>query len=270
MAIENLFATNSNAETSSSRTLSGTAQLTNVANNIALQIINAMNNDIEKYADKLRNSQHDSSAMDMLIEEIAPLASHLEEVSFLNELSDDTINGMLKSQQSKRSRCKAKAMTMDNYKSLMVGSISENLIRLATGKEKNGVGNSRAAGSVDYTTEQLEQFEKDQEALRKEIRNVQSKKSIMKSKAGFSESDERWIALCRVEQQLKGLRTTNGGTRTVEVDTTKIAVKELLTDVDIEHLKAAECKQLLHKIADLVFDDEQIADEQIADEQDAE
>lgn len=265
MAIENLFETNSNTATSSSRELSGTAQLTNVASSIAVQIINVMNENIEEYADKLRNSQHDSSAMDALIEEIAPLANHLEEVSFLNELSDDTIDGMLKSQQSKRSRCKAKAMTMDNYKSLMVGSISENLIRLATGKEKNGVGNRRAAGSVDYTTEQLEQFEKDQEALRKEIRNVQSKKSIMKSKAGFSESDERWIALCRVEQQLKSLRTTNGGTRTVEVDTTKIAVKELLTEVDIEHLKAAECKELLHKIADLVFDDEQAADEQAAE-----
>jgi hypothetical protein len=92
---------------------------------------------------------------------------------------------MLKSQQSKRSRAKSKAMTLDNYTTLLTAAIAEDIIREIYNKPKSAGGFHRAAGTVDYTIDQLQALHDDQEALRKEIRNVQSKKSIMKSKNPF-------------------------------------------------------------------------------------
>ena len=250
--MNNLFAAVNNVSTTSNRGLSGTAQLTSVAGDIASKILNTMNNSIDEYVDDIKASQANNDAMDELIEKVHPLNE--VDIDFLKEIDDYTIEGMLKSQQSKRSRCKSKAMTMDNYRALMTGAIAENLIRLATGKEKHAGGSRRMAGSVDYTIEQLQALGEDQEALRKEIRNVQSKKSIMKSKADFNESDERWLALLKAEQQLKDMRIS--GASIIEVDTTKNALTDLLTDVDIHSLKAADAKELLEKIAALAHNND--------------
>lgn len=246
-AMNNLFATVNEAATVGTRGLSGTAQLTSTASNIASEILQVMNADIEEYVEDIKASQADNNVMDKLIEKVYPLTN--VDVDFLRELDDETIEGMLKSQQSKRSRCKSKAMTMDNYRALMTGAIAENLIRLATGKEKHAGGPRRMAGSVDYTIEQLQMLGEDQEKLKKEIRNVQSKKSIMKSKADFDESDERYQALLRAEQQLKDMRVSTGAV--VEVDTTKDALSDLLADKDVHGMKAAEAKELLEQIAAL-------------------
>lgn len=248
-AINNLFTTESNSLTTNNRSLSGTAQLTSVASNIAAEVINVMNNDIDTYVDDIKRSQTDNDFMDSLIERIHPLTE--VDVEFLKELDEETLDGMLKSQQSKRSRCKSKAMTLDNYKSLMVGAIAENLIRLATGKEKHSAGSRRVSGSIEYTVEELEALNNDQDKLRKEIRNIQSKKSIMKSKADFDENSERWQQLLKVEQQLKDMRV---GTTTeyVEVDTTKNKLNELLNSVDTQNMHAKDTKALLEQIAEMV------------------
>ena len=246
--MNNLFAAESNNTTVGNRGLSGTAQLTQTASNIATEIIRVMNDDIDTYVYDIRKSQSDNNAMDALIEKVHPLVD--TDVSFLEMLDDKTLDGMLKSQQSKRSRCKSKAMTMDNYRALMTGAIAENLIRMVTGKQKNAVGARRMSGSVEYTIEQLQDFANDQDKLRKEIRNVQSKKSIMKSKADFDENSERYQQLLRVEQQLKDMRTTT--TEIVEVDRTADALSELIAGKDFEHMKAADAKALLAQIASLV------------------
>lgn len=243
----NLFATVNEATTVGNRGLSGTAQLTSVASNLANTILQVMNSDIDNYVEDIKSSQVDNNAMDKLIERVHSLNE--VDVDFLKELDEETIDGMLKSQQSKRSRCKSKAMTMDNYKALMTGAIAENLIRIATGKEKHSSGARRMSGSVDYTIEQLQMLGEDQEKLKKEIRNVQSKKSIMKSKADFDESDERYQALLRAEQQLKDMRVS--GSSIVEVDTTKNALTDLVQGVDIDTMKAADAKALLAQIAAL-------------------
>ena len=154
---------------------------------------------------------------------------------------------MLKSQQSKRSRSKNKVMTLDNYRNLMSGAVSELLIRQAMGKAKSSMGYRRASGSVEYTAEELEIFKNDQEALKREIRNVQSKKSIMKSKADFTEEDERWGQLLAAEETLKGMRV-GGGIKTVVVDKTGEQLKAELGDKDIDSLKAADAKALLKKL----------------------
>lgn len=255
----NLFATVNEATTVGNRGLSGTAQLTSVASDLANTILQVMNSDIDNYVEDIKASQVDNNAMDKLIERVHSLNE--VDVDFLKELDEETIDGMLKSQQSKRSRCKSKAMTMDNYKALMTGAIAENLIRIATGKEKHSSGARRMAGSVDYTIEQLQELSEDQERLKKEIRNVQSKKSIMKSKADFDESDERYQALLRAEQQLKDMRVS--GSNIVEVDTTKNALTDLVQGVDIDSMKAADAKALLAQIAALAHnnDSEELEDE---------
>lgn len=245
MSINELF-TNETQETSTNaRQLSGTAELTHIANNVAMSIIRSMETDIETYRPRISESALDSKKMDALLDEFRPWCD-IEEDSLLRNLDEKTVDGMLKSQQSKRSRLKNKAMTLDNYTNLMSAAIAENLIRELYSMPKNTGYHGRRASALDYTPAELEAFEADQEALRREIRNIQSKKSIMKSKADFDEASEHWLALLKAEQTLKDLRV--GGR---SVDHTKVALTEMLDGIDLEHLKSADAKELLAAIKNM-------------------
>lgn len=255
MSMNNLFAESSNETvTTNSRSLAGTAQLTSIASNLTAEVIGKLNENIEEYMEQFNASKSDHGAMDALIE----LMVNFDEVDyeFIKELNETTVDGMLKSQQSKRSRAKGKAMTLDNYKSMMTAAIAEKIIRLATGKTKNAVGVRRGSGQVSFSDEELEALKDNQEQLKKELRNIQSKKSIMKSKANFSEEDERWQQLLVAEDQLKSIRvSTRGTTKIVEVDTTKEKLEEAFDGIDIESIekmKAADSKALLAKLAELI------------------
>lgn len=243
-------ATENNETTSNARNLAGTAQLTSVANELVAKCISELNDNLDTYRDEFAASQKDHSAMDALLAKLIDFDTI--DVEFIKELDETTVDGMLKSQQSKRSRAKGKVMTMDNYKSMMSGAIAENLIRKATGKAKSAGGARRMSGSVDFTAEQLEELREDQERLKKELRNVQSKKSIMKSKADFSEEDERWQALLVAEEQLKSIRVSTGRTQVVKVDETKEKLAEVLADVDPNSLRASDSKELLAQIKELL------------------
>lgn len=250
MLNEMFIATENNEKTTNARTLAGTAQLTAVANELVAECIKKLNDNLDEYREDFEASKHDHNAMDKLLAKLIDYDT--VDVKFIKELDKTTVDGMLKSQQSKRSRAKSKAMTMDNYKSMMSGAIAENLIRKATGKVKSAGGARRMSGSVEFTAEQLEELKNDQDRLKKEIRNIQSKKSIMKSKADFSEDDERWQALLVAEEQLKSIRVSTGRTQVVKVDETKDALAKTLAEVDIEHLKAADSKELLAKIKAMI------------------
>lgn len=251
MSINEMFnATENNEATANARSLAGTAQLTAVANELVAQCIKTLNDNLDEYREDFEASKHDHNAMDKLLAKLIDFYD--VDVEFIKELDETVVDGMLKSQQSKRSRAKSKAMTMDNYKSMMAGAIAENLIRKATGKAKSAGGARRMSGSVDFTAEQLEALQADQEQLKKEIRNVQSKKSIMKSKADFTEEDERWQALLVAEEQLKSIRVTTGGTKVVKVDETKDKLAEMLSDIDPNDLKAADSKEMLARVKELL------------------
>ena len=254
MTMNNLFAESNNTVTTNGRGLAGTAQLTEIASHLTNDVIAQLNENIDEHMELFKASQREHSAMDTLIEEMVDFST--VDYDFIYQLDDKTVDGMLKSQQSKRSRCKSKAMTMDNYKSLMSAAIAENLIRKATGRTKNSVGVRRGSGSVTFTEEYLEQLKDDQEKLKRELRNVQSKKSIMKSKAGFDPESERWQELLVAEEQLKSIRvTTRGTTKVVEVDTTKKELEEAFDGInleDIKQMKAADSKALLEKLAGLL------------------
>lgn len=255
MSINELFH-NETKETTNARALSGTAELTRISNNAAVNIIRSMEEQIDVYRERIAKSANDSKEMDTLLDEFRPWCD-IEEDHPLRHLDDATVEGMLKSQQSKRSRTKSKTMTLDNYCTLMTATIAESLLREMYNKPKSSAFGSRRSSTVDYTPAELEAFAADQESLRREIRNVQSKKSIMKSKADFDESSEQWMALLKAEQMLKDLRVNAS---VVEVDHTKDKLKELLAGKDIEHLKATDSKELLSIIADMIGDGEENAE----------
>lgn len=246
--LNNMFDNETTEVSISSRSLAGTAQLTQLSVSLANDVLAAIaKDDFDK--DLFAASKTDHSAMDKLIAATVDLSS--QDLTFLDTCSEDEIDKMLKSQQSKRSRAKSKAMTKENYLSMLTGALAENLLRVHSGKDKHKGGSRRGTTLVAYTEEQVQQFTEDKEKLAKELRNVQSKKSIMKSKADFSESSDAWLALLEAESLLKGLRGT--GTPTViKVDETKDQLAALLADVDVDKLKAADGKDLIAKIQALV------------------
>ena len=263
MSINELFGAKNEMTTANARNLPGTAELTNVAHSCAIRVMNAMEANIEAYKPRIQTSAKDSRELDAILDEL--LDYSIDEESVLYNLSDEQVDGMLKSQQSKRSRSKSKAMTLDNYITLMTAAIAERILREIYNKPKSAGGFHRAAGSVDYTIEQLEALGNDQEALRREIRNIQSKKSIMKSKADFDEGDPRWQALLKAEQQLKDMRV-GGRTGVVEVDRTKDALGELLAGKDISKMKSAEAHALLEQIAAMAAGNPEPVDNDTAEE----
>lgn len=264
MSINELFGTNEANVTTNARNLPGTAELTNVATAVAHNILKWMEDDIETWRPRIQKSSTDARELDAIISEYGPI--EIDEDSQLRYLDDEVVDGMLKSQQSKRSRAKSKLMTIDNYITLLTAAIAEKILRELYNRPKSAVGFQRAVGTVDYTGAQLEMLAADQEALRREIRNIQSKKSIMKSKAEFSESDERWLALLKAEQQLKDLRVGGHSPQVVEVDTTKDALSELLAGKDLSKMKATEAHELLERIAQMTAAEGTPVDNDTADE----
>ena len=144
MSINELFGTNIET-TTNARTLSGTAALTQVASAGASCAIRRMEADIENYRDRIALSATDSAELDKLIDELKPLVD-IESDDPLRFLDEDTVESMLKSQQSKRSRAKGKAMTLDNYKTLMTAAIAEDILRELYNKPKQAGGTKRQIG----------------------------------------------------------------------------------------------------------------------------
>lgn len=250
--LANLFKeANGHVTAANTRGLEGTAQLNSVASGIVDAILRHIDEHADELTELITESQKSHDAMDKLISECYELKT--VNIDFLKKLDEKILDGMLKSQQSKRSRAKGKTMTLDNYRNMMIGAVAENLIRMALGKEKIA-GRARRVGVVEYTDEQLEELRNNQDKLRKEIRNIQSKKSIMKSKEGFSEDDEQWKKLLEAEEKLKALRIP---TRGVAVDTTKRKLAEMLDGIDLSKLNATDAKKLLQQALELAKDNTQ-------------
>lgn len=251
-ALNNMFSEEHSTQVASSRGLAGTAELTSLAATVCENVLKEVSKNVDSYKDIVAESQKQHSAMDELISIVDLNAIN---VDFLRKLDETTLENMLKSQQSKRSRNKGKRMTLDNYKSLMNAAVAEALIRKVLGKEKQEGSTRRDSGSVDFSPEELIELQADQERLKKELRNVQSKKSIMKTKVGFSESDEKWLALLKAEQQLKAIRHSG---QVMIVDETKDKLAALLADVNINDLKASDAKKLIEEARQLLASNQEV------------
>lgn len=209
--------------------LSATAELTKLATDITNDILSEVR---EKPLDEelIEKSMDNHDAMDELVNRVRPL--DMIPTAFLVGIDEEELDKMIRSQQSKRSRAKAKEKTAENYKTMMVAAVAEGLLRLAANKPKSGGG---ALGTV-RSEEDYEALADDLEALKKAIRNVQSKKSIMKHKIGFSEEDPRWLELLEEEARLKSLRP--------EAPERSIEIKDLRTQAEAKQ----KAEQLLAEL----------------------
>jgi hypothetical protein len=190
--------------------------------------------------------------MDDLINECFDLGS--VNIDFLKTVSEDELEKMVRSQQSKRSRSKSKAMTQDNYITMMIGAVAENLLRLALGKPKSA-GGGAVMGEIGFSAEDLEKLADFPEDLKKAIRNVQSKKSIMKAKANFDVQSPRWQQLLRAEQQLKEVRDRTNGLVNEQAEQAlkvKEQAEEMLADVNVDELDANDAKALLEAMKEML------------------
>lgn len=249
MTNENLFmAANNNEVAAGNHLLNATAELTSLATQIANEILQTVTSDAS-YAEDVKASQQEHSNMDKLIELVYPLAE--VDIQFLNYEKEDVADKMIRSQQSKRSRAKGKPMTQENYRTMLVGAISENLLRIAFNKPKGVYSGLSTSGEVTYTEEQLEALANDPIALGKAIRNVQSKKSIEKSKEGFDVEGERWVQLLVAESQLKEIRNQANGLATAATQQAveaKDKAAELLASADLGSMNAKDAKALLAEL----------------------
>jgi hypothetical protein len=248
--LKELFANNTNQKVSKGgNQLGSTANLTRISTDIAREIIKRAEVDAEKYQTKIIESQQSHDAMDALINEIYDLTT--VDIEFLKAESEEVLGRMIKSQQSKRSRAKSKEMTLDNYITMLTGAVAENLLRIAANKPKSAGGGGARRGTVTYSEEELEAFKNDPEALKRAIRNVQSKKSIDKSKADWDPESKRWQELLKTEEQLKAIR--DGQTVEAEKAIEKTSqLEEMLASVDTKDLKAADAKAMLDSIKQML------------------
>jgi len=250
--LKDLFAnSNNNSMEVSNRSnqLSSTAELTRISADIAREILKRAEADLEKFADKITNSMQSHDVMDQLINEIYDLST--VDIEFLKAESEEVIDRMIKSQQSKRSRAKSKEMTLENYMTMLTGAVAENLLRIAANKPKSAGGGGARRRTVTYSEEELEVFKNDPEALRRALRNVQSKKSIYKAKADFDEKSDRWKELLETEAQLKALRDGQSAEAEKAIEKTNM-LEEMLATVDLKGLKAAEAKDMLESIKEIL------------------
>ena len=229
--------------------LGSTANLTRISADIAREILKRAEADAEKYQTKIVESQQSHDVMDQLINDTYDLTT--VDVEFLKAESEEVLDRMIKSQQSKRSRAKSKEMTLDNYITMLTGAVAENLLRIAANKPKSAGGGGARRKTVTYSEEELEAFKNDPEALKRAIRNVQSKKSIDKSKADWDPESERWQELLATEEQLKAIR--DGQTVEAEKAIEKTSqLEEMLASVDPKDLKAVDAKAMLDSIKQML------------------
>jgi hypothetical protein len=222
--------------------LNKTAQLTSASTEIAHDIITLVIADQEQYGPRVAASQQSHDEMDKLIADLGILDE--VDIQFLKDEDDLVLDKMLKSQQSKRSRSKSKVMTQENYTSMMTAAIAEYLLRQAMGKPKGANYGGATSGDATYSEEELAKLATDPDALSRAIRNVQSKKSIAKSKIDFSVDSERWQQLLEAEGQLKDLRSSLSGT----VNRTTQAAVTMLEDINLDELSAEDAMAQLAKL----------------------
>ena len=247
--LKDLFANTNQKVSNGSNQHDRTANLTRISTDIAREILKRAEADAEKYQAKIIESQQSHDAMDALINELYDL--NQVDIDFLKKESEEILDRMIKSQQSKRSRAKSKEMTFENYITMLTGAVAENLLRLAANKPKSAGGGGARRKTVAYSEEELEAFKNDPEALRKALRNVQSKKSIYKSKAGFDETSERWQELLEVEAQLKAIRDGQSVEAEKAIEKTN-QIEEMLATIDPKDLKASDAKDILASIKQML------------------
>jgi len=249
--MNNLFAMNMD-ESPASNQLEKTAQLTTqsglIANDILKAIVDCDEENKPAIEELVKQSMSNHEKMDDIIMQLADLRS--ENVDYLRTESDDTIGKMIKSQQSKRSRSKGKVMTVDNYRTMLIGAIAENLLRIASGKAKNQ-SSTGANEDALYSDEELQKLAMNPSEIARIIRNWQSKKSIMKQKKDFYAENPRWLHILAVEEQLRNAR--DGVTSKSVNNAVMLKLRTALSTVtNVNDLKGKDAAAMLQQMLDIM------------------
>lgn len=218
-----------------------TIRMTGIAHTKAVEILQRLKNN-EWTEEAMKDVMQDHDKVDTFLRE----NNLIDDTQFveLQGLDDGLVERMLKSQQSKRSRAKSKGLSEVVFIAMLEGAICENVLRTMYDKEKGQM--AAPSRLAELTDEEYQKLAEDQEELRRMIRNVQSRKSIAKSKRDFTEDSDMWQQLLLAEAKLKSLRTGS------DTSAALLPVKNILVDVDIDSLKASEAKALLAQIKELV------------------
>lgn len=228
--------------------LSATASVTSQAEDIVDRLLDVVE-DQEAPDELIKQLTESHDNVDKFIADNVNLAD--EDIQYLKDEGDEVLDKMIRSQQSKRSRSKSKKMTFENFTTMLVGAVAENLLRLAADKPKQSGGRGQSGGMTKLSEEELATLANDPEQLKKAIRNVQSKKSIYKSKADFNPDSEKWQTLLETEEILKSLRPDSDNEHVKKAIEMTRYVQEMLATKDINGLKAADAKELLTQIKEL-------------------
>jgi hypothetical protein len=263
--INAMFATTheNRPESDNGRGFAETNQLNKVANVIAELILNEIagcDNDSSLY-NNFELSKTSPASMTSLIERYDYMSYYATD-SCLADTSSETLERMLKSQQSKRSRLKGSVMTAHNYKALLTASICEAILRSIMGKQAGTISIGVGAGALEpFTDEELNALAEDQTKLQKLIRGIQSKKSVYRVRFDADMEGPYWNSLLAREEQLKSLRPTP--TRAIAKqsiiidDSTRVAIKGILEPLEnydaIDRLRSTDAKEYVRRIYKLIM-----------------
>lgn len=245
------------SRTFSSRALPGTTELVTFADGVVQEVLSKVEAEPDVYSAEVENAKVDTTVMINLIKTLHEV--DVDNIDFLDPEDEDTLVNMLKSQQSKRSHNKSKLMTLDTFQQMMSATVCEIYLREILNKPFGGNTGRRRATTGELNSEWLEEVADNKDKLAKEIRNVQSKKSIAKRKADFSEQDEYWQQLLEVERTLKEIReerypSVRKVSKSAKDDILREQMNETLGGTDFASLKASEAKDLLAQVAGLLKD----------------
>lgn len=215
---------------------------------------------------RLQAGMNNNDTLDMLLEELQPIgkiASSAQWAEVAEATTDEDRVKLLKSQQSKRCRqlkIFKERQSLPTLKQVVSAAYAEMILREMMGKAKVSRSESVRLGGNVLTDAMREQFTNDQEALKKAIRNVQSKKTGLK-KQGL-EGSEQWDELVAFENDLKSIRVGGSRVSTVveyrvdeETAAKAAAYDELVAMMQAKNtdkMKAADNKALLAAIHEVL------------------
>lgn len=224
-----------------------TAVLTRMSNEYALQVLDAIADNEDEYRELVEESRTNSNLLADIIEK----SKVLEGESFDEyELDNEEAIKIMKSQQSKRSRLKSKGTeTFEGYKTYLSAFIGETIIRTIADIKRASSGPRGRFSYEPYTEEELIEFKENQHRLASALRNLQSRKCILK-KEDSEEAAAKIEQLIIKEDQLKQHRDSSQLTSKSQFYTKIVEHMEAIGD--ISELKVKEAREALQVIASII------------------
>lgn len=194
--------------TEGKRSIPGATILKAYATQLAAEIMAKIPTADAEFIQKVKETQESTTALDAFVKEQCGAKLNNADVATFGE---EEVHKLLKSNQSNRSRRKNMSMTQSNYVEMLTAAVAEWVIRESCDIKKSAGGFGAGRQALVINEETVAELAKDQDALGRAIRNIQSKKSTFKSnhkdEPGW-ESTPEYQGYLEQEAMLKAVRTT--------------------------------------------------------------